>query len=66
MSGGDDDESFRDQAPPEPVRGRVFRRRHRLYGPLVLYGGRIDPGKGCEELIEYFSAFTRAGGDATS
>jgi glycosyltransferase involved in cell wall biosynthesis len=64
-SGGDDDESFRDQAPPEPVRGRVFRRRHRLYGPLVLYGGRIDPGKGCEELIEYFSAFTRAGGDAT-
>ena len=31
-------------------RGAVFRRRHRLYGPVALYGGRIDPGKGCEEL----------------
>ena len=34
-------------------RGSVFRRRHRLHGPIALYGGRIDPGKGCEELIEY-------------
>src|SRR4029078_4445612 len=39
------------------TRGSVFRRRHRLHGPLVLYGGRIDPGKGCEELIEYFYAY---------
>jgi len=46
-------------------RGVVFRRRHRLYGPIVLYGGRIDPGKGCEELIEYFSAYVSEGGDAT-
>jgi glycosyltransferase involved in cell wall biosynthesis len=43
----------------------VFRRRHRLYGPIVLYGGRIDPGKGCEELIEYFSSYVKEGGDAT-
>jgi glycosyltransferase involved in cell wall biosynthesis len=47
------------------ARGAVFRRRHRLYGPLVLYGGRIDPGKGCEELIEYFSSYVKEGGDAT-
>ena len=47
------------------ARGAVFRRRHRLYGPLVLYGGRIDPGKGCEELIEYFSSYVKDGGDAT-
>ncbi len=33
-------------------RGVLFRRRHRLHGPIALYGGRIDPGKGCEELIE--------------
>jgi glycosyltransferase involved in cell wall biosynthesis len=46
-------------------RGAVFRRRHRLYGPIVLYGGRIDPGKGCEELIQYFSEYTKEGGDAT-
>jgi len=46
-------------------RGSVFRRRHRLYGPIALYGGRIDPGKGCEELIEYFSAYVKDGGEAT-
>jgi glycosyltransferase involved in cell wall biosynthesis len=46
-------------------RGSVFRRRHRLYGPIALYGGRIDPGKGCEELIEYFSAYVKDGGDGT-
>jgi glycosyltransferase involved in cell wall biosynthesis len=46
-------------------RGSIFRRRHRLHGPFVLYGGRIDPGKGCEELIEYFSSYVQAGGDAS-
>jgi len=46
------------------ARGAVFRRRHRLHGPMVLYGGRIDPGKGCEELIEYFNAYVSDGGDA--
>jgi glycosyltransferase involved in cell wall biosynthesis len=43
----------------------MFRRRHRLYGPVVLYGGRIDPGKGCEELVEYFSSYVKEGGHAT-
>ncbi len=46
-------------------RGSVFRRRHRLDGPILLYGGRIDPGKGCEELIEYFSTYVHDGGDAS-
>jgi len=46
------------------ARGAVFRRRHRLYGPIVLYGGRIDPGKGCEELVQYFSEYVKEGGDA--
>jgi glycosyltransferase involved in cell wall biosynthesis len=46
-------------------RGTTFRRRHRLHGPIALYGGRIDPGKGCEELIEYFSAYVNGGGDAS-
>jgi glycosyltransferase involved in cell wall biosynthesis len=45
--------------------GEVFRRRHRLFGHLALYGGRIDPGKGCEELFEYFNAYREAAGDAT-
>jgi len=46
-------------------RGSLFRRRHKLHGPIALYGGRIDPGKGCEELIEYFGSYVEAGGDAT-
>ena len=47
------------------VRGAAFRRRYRLHGPIVLYGGRIDPGKGCEELIEYFGTYVARGGEGT-
>jgi glycosyltransferase involved in cell wall biosynthesis len=47
------------------ARGAVFRRRHRLDGPLLLYGGRVEPGQGCEELLEYFSSYIDQGGDAT-
>jgi glycosyltransferase involved in cell wall biosynthesis len=46
-------------------RGAMFRRKHRLYGPFALYGGRIDPGKGCEELLEYFAGYVKEGGEAT-
>jgi glycosyltransferase involved in cell wall biosynthesis len=46
-------------------RGASFKRRHRIHGPFALYGGRIDPGKGCEELIEYFSSYVSAEGDAS-
>ena len=50
---------------PLSARGAVFRRRHRLYGPFALYGGRIDPGKGCEELLDYFNSYTESDGDAS-
>jgi glycosyltransferase involved in cell wall biosynthesis len=43
----------------------AFKRRHRMHGAFALYGGRIDPGKGCEELLEYFQAFLHEGGDAS-
>jgi glycosyltransferase involved in cell wall biosynthesis len=46
------------------VRGAQFRRRHRLQGQFLLYGGRIDAGKGCEELIEYFTSYKEQGGEA--
>ena len=61
------DARYDDQPLPDHISGRgaVFRRRHRLYGPFALYGGRIDPGKGCEELIEYFSTYVQDGGEAT-
>lgn len=65
-SGGADESGWERELPPHIARrGAAFRRRHRLYGPMVLYGGRIDPGKGCEELIEYFSSYVKEGGDAT-
>ncbi|HXW06350.1 MAG TPA: glycosyltransferase family 4 protein [Vicinamibacterales bacterium] len=62
---GASDESSPSFRPHLAQRGTIFRRRHRLHGPFVLYGGRIDPGKGCEELIEYFSAYVQDGGDAS-
>ncbi len=43
----------------------AFRRRHRIHGPFALFGGRIDPGKGCEELLEYFQSYLHDGGDAS-
>ncbi len=46
-------------------RGETFKRKHRLHGPIALYGGRIDPGKGCEELFEYYSTYANNGGEAT-
>jgi len=65
QSAAAEDELPREMASHVLARGAMFRRKHRLYGPLVLYGGRIDPGKGCEELIEYFSAYSKLDGDAT-
>jgi glycosyltransferase involved in cell wall biosynthesis len=59
------DESSPSFRPHLAQRGTIFRRRHRLHGPIALYGGRIDPGKGCEELIEYFSTYVQEGGDAS-
>jgi glycosyltransferase involved in cell wall biosynthesis len=46
-------------------RGIPFRRRHRLYGPMVLYGGRIEPDNGCEEMLEYFDAYAATDGETT-
>ena len=67
---GEDDDAGRRRLADAAVRtwrsaAAMFRRRHRLHGPFALYGGRIDPGKGCEELIEYFSTYVQEGGDAT-
>jgi glycosyltransferase involved in cell wall biosynthesis len=58
--------SSREALPPH-LEGpaNAFRRRHRVHEPFILYGGRIDPGKGCEELLEYFQQYVKDGGDGS-
>ena len=60
----DDEEIHKRLDPHLRARGAQFRRRHRLHGQFLLFGGRIDAGKGCEELIEYFTAYKEQGGEA--
>ena len=56
-----DDAVEQDDEPAD--RGVPFRRRHRLYGPVVLYGGRVEADNGCEEMLEYFDAYASTDGD---
>jgi glycosyltransferase involved in cell wall biosynthesis len=44
-------------------RGVPFRRRHRLYDNFALYGGRVEPDNGCEEMLDYFDSFAAEGAD---
>lgn len=44
-------------------RGIPFRRRHRLYGSFALYGGRVEPDNGSEEMLEYFDSYVGTNGD---
>jgi glycosyltransferase involved in cell wall biosynthesis len=50
---------------PAQTRGAAFRGRHKIHSPFALYGGRIEKGKGCEELVEYFSTYHADGGHLT-
>jgi len=36
-----------------------FRARHDVRGPYVLYGGRIDAGKGCGEMVAFYEHYRR-------
>jgi glycosyltransferase involved in cell wall biosynthesis len=45
-------------------RGVPFRRRHRLYGSFALYGGRVEPNNGCEEMLEYFDTYAASDDEA--
>ena len=40
--------------PPEACSAETFRQQYKIYEPFLLYVGRIDPSKGCEELWRYF------------
>jgi glycosyltransferase involved in cell wall biosynthesis len=60
----EDDAGSEDETPLDESylggRGIPFRRRHRLYDNFALFGGRVEPGHGCEEMLEYFDSFATA------
>ena len=40
--------------PPRAYSAEHFRQQYNIYEPFLLYIGRVDPSKGCEELFDYF------------
>ncbi len=46
---------------PANVGAMAFRERYRLDSPYLLYAGRIEPGKGCAELLGSFLGRGRRG-----
>jgi glycosyltransferase involved in cell wall biosynthesis len=60
----EDDAASEDDSPIDESylggRGIPFRRRHRLFDNFALFGGRVEPGNGCEEMLEYFDSFATA------
>ena len=40
--------------PPARINNRIFKRRQGLIEDYFYYGGRIDAGKGCQELIDFY------------
>lgn len=59
------DEDKAAEVDPLTGRGIPFRRRHRLYGPFALYGGRVERDNGCEEMLEYFDTYAAGEGDTS-
>ena len=65
----DDDAPMADAEALEPLpeaRGLPFKRRHRLYASFALYGGRIDPDNGCQEMLDYFDSYAGTNQDPLS
>ena len=50
---------------PEKVDSALFSRRHLVFPPYILYAGRIEPGKGCQELIDFFVHYNQHNPDLT-
>jgi len=44
---------------PEPPDVESFRIRHDVHAPYVLYAGRIDAGKGCDDMLASYGRYRR-------